>query len=740
MSGWLWAPEFRRARSWLRLVVGVLLLLGLGGAWFGLRATQPDAGSVDLLLAEIQLMAGSWQPEGLTALPWNLNIARVVVPLATTGFAILLLADFAGWARGRTRKHTLLVGSGPAAATIQARLRRPDGDRGRGRKVLVAPAGDPDTLRVNGVRGAKAIVVCGDDTFDTARNVASTRVAMKLARRKDVTTHLLVGDPGLALALRARRLAREDDEKRRLRVFTVDELAVRHHMRTASLDGPANPHILVVGSSAFGRAVIVEFARRWSRDADRTGTPLVTLVADDADLALRQIRDRWPFVTRTCHLRPVELPVETAMLSIAERPFRSYFCDEDEQRALRLALTAATRWRPGPGSIVVRLGHLANPPESGQSDQTSNLFDDLGGALEQVAVYDAAAREILLTEQIRQMTATPTPELVRAAADVEPLLAFARGIHQSYVDDALRRGETLGSRPLLRPWEELPEDARALNLVQAAAFPRTLAAIRCTVAPRTSLADPFFFRPGEVETLARREHQHWLEEQRARGWKAGAKRSDRNKVHPLLLPWEQLSEADRSRNRAIVRARPLLFDRVLEREGLQIVRLAADPTEQPPDTLPRWLTPEVVERLAPLVHERFLEQRRAEGVAMGATSATRPWAELDPDRQEANRAQARDLGNKLDLLEATVTTSPPVRPFEFAEEEVEMLARYEHDRWVSERISAGWRFGPRSDENKTHDLLVPWLYLAPQKQEVDREMVRNIPKLIEAAGFSITRR
>jgi RyR domain len=734
MGGWIWAPEFRRARSWLRLLVGVVLLLGLGGAWLELRTSEHG---IDLLIAELQLMTGNWQPDPEELLPGWFSIARVVVPLATTGFAVLLVADLAGWVRGMTRNHTLLVGAGPAADTMVARLRRPDGARGRGRRVLVAPAGDADTLRVNGVRGAKAVVVCGDDTFDTARNVASARTAMDLTRNKDVAAHLLVGDPGLALALRARRLAREDEEVRGLRVFTVDELAVRHHMRLTLSDPPPNPHLLVVGSGAFGRAVIVELARRWYRDGSRTDNPLITLVADDAEQALAQIADRWPFVHRTCRLRAVQRPILEAMLTIAERPYRSYFCDEDEQRALSTALTAATRWRPEPGSVVVRLGHLATPDTARPA-----LFDDLGKALHQVAVYDAAAQEIALAEKIRQMRAAPTPNLVRVAADVEPVLAFARGIHESYLDDAQRRGETLGSRPALVAWEELPEETRALNLVQAAAFPRTLAAIQCTVAPRTSLADPFFFRPGDVETLARREHEHWFAEQMARGWRQGGKRSDRRKVNPLLVPWEQLSEADRSRNRAIVRSRPLLFDRVLEREGLQIVRLAAesDPAAPEQDAVPRWLTHDVVERLARLIHDSFLAMRNADGVQLGATPAMKLWDELPEDLREANRAQARDLGNKLELLEATATTTSPARPFAFAEEEIEMLARYEHDRWVSERIAAGWTYGKRDDAAKTHDLLVPWLYLSAKKQEVDREMVRGIPKLVEAAGFFITRR
>jgi hypothetical protein len=119
----------------------------------------------------------------------------------------------------------------------------------------------------------------------------------------------------------------------------------------------------------------------------------------------------------------------------------------------------------------------------------------------------------------------------------------------------------------------------------------------------------------------------------------------------------------------------------------------------------------------------------------------RSWEELSEVLKESNRAQVRDIGAKLDLLESVVTMRPPARPFVFAEDEVKMLARYEHDRWVSERIAAGWTYGPeRNDGAKVHDLLVPWLYLTAQKQEVDRQVVRALPDLVEAAGWHIRRR
>jgi hypothetical protein len=733
MTGWIAAPEYRRVRTVLLWVIGLVLASSLVAGWYGLAEVTAGAGMLDLALAELQVMTGVWEPEGGVHLPRVLTLARVVLPLAAAGFAFLLAADLVGRVRGLTRNHTIVVGRGDAASIITARLRRPRGEAGPRKRVLTGAAGDADSLRPAGIRRAKSVVVCGDDTFDSATNITTTRTAMRLARHRNASAHLLVGDPGLALALRARRLAQPESRDRLIRVFTVDELAARHHVQRMPLEGEPAPHILVVGSSAFGRAVIVEFARRWSVEGDRSVTPPITLVAPDANHVAGQIGDRWPFVKSTCELRPVQLPVEEAMLANAVRPYRSYFCDDDEAKALRTALTAATRWRPGPGSIVVRLRRLAAQPDAYLQD-----FDNLGGALDPISVYDVAAQEILLDEELRRHSLMATPDGRRMAA-VDPLVVFAQGIHESYLDDARRRGEVLGSRPALVPWDALGQEFRAANVAQAAAFPRTLAAIRCTVAPRTRLADPFFFRPGEVETLARAEHEHWVEQLRSQGWTYGEQRAVNRKRHNLLVPWEQLSEADRSRNRAIVRRRPALFDRVLEREGLQIVRLAADSTE-PTVAPPAWLTPDVVERLAPLVHESFLKSRLATGSTMGSTPAMRSWEELSEDLREANRAQARDIGAKLDLLEATVTATPPARPFELADEEVEMLARYEHDRWVSERIASGWTYGVRDDEAKTHDLLVPWLYLTPTKQELDRDRIRHIPELLESAGWHITRR
>jgi len=49
-----------------------------------------------------------------------------------------------------------------------------------------------------------------------------------------------------------------------------------------------------------------------------------------------------------------------------------------------------------------------------------------------------------------------------------------------------------------------------------------------------------------IESLARkfseRQHQQWMNDRINKGWRYGPKRSDKEKTHPLLKPWNQLAE------------------------------------------------------------------------------------------------------------------------------------------------------------------------------------------------------
>ena len=97
--------------------------------------------------------------------------------------------------------------------------------------------------------------------------------------------------------------------------------------------------------------------------------------------------------------------------------------------------------------------------------------------------------------------------------------------------------------------------------------------IDCTIAPRSAGRPAFELSEGEVERLARHEHDRWVAERTGQGWRLGD-RDDDAKRHPDLIPWERLSEESKNKDREAVRNLPTIYDPALAEVGLQIVRLS----------------------------------------------------------------------------------------------------------------------------------------------------------------------
>lgn len=55
-----------------------------------------------------------------------------------------------------------------------------------------------------------------------------------------------------------------------------------------------------------------------------------------------------------------------------------------------------------------------------------------------------------------------------------------------------------------------------------------------------------------VEKLARNNHDHWARSRMEEGWRYGESRNDVDKVHPDLLPYDQLPESEKEYDRKTV--------------------------------------------------------------------------------------------------------------------------------------------------------------------------------------------
>jgi hypothetical protein len=549
----------------IRLFFGTLAVGAFALGYWGLSlllplesGASPSQRMFDLIYYDMQLFVLDPAPINVDHpdYSWPLQVARFAAPLAT-GYALgeaawALFGD--GWRRWRSRRrrgHTIIVGGTPAAQTIALGL----GAAGalETGTVVLAPDGHPTTLRAKGIARAAALYACENDATDPGVNVATVLAAAALRTRSGLRAYAQVFDPDLALALRARRIGLADAHHTRLDFFNLDEVAARLVIGAADLS-PGQPRVLVAGLSTFGRAVLVEYARRWRIDPRRRHIrPEVTVVDERAGAGVAQIVAKWPFVGEVCEVHAVDGDVREALrVGLASVPTTAYLCYTDEVLALGTALTAASLWRGEENSLVVRLNILSRlgtaftgsstPPRRPQP----KLLDDLGGRLLLVGVTENAADVVRIIQQ----------DLVER---------LAQAIHEQYVltqppDEA---------NPSLVAWEYLSEDRKRANRGLAVDIGHKLQAIGATVAPYSDDGVPFEFTALDLERLDAPEHERWYAERRRQGWRYGPVRDEQRKENPAMVPWDELPESQRSKDRtAISRLTAVLAD-----VGLRIVRL-----------------------------------------------------------------------------------------------------------------------------------------------------------------------
>ena len=151
--------------------------------------------------------------------------------------------------------------------------------------------------------------------------------------------------------------------------------------------------------------------------------------------------------------------------------------------------------------------------------------------------------------------------------------------------------------------------------------------------------------------------------------------------------------------------------------------------------------PDVIESLARAIHDGYV-RRHPPGSAREDPS-TNPWETLPETLRASNRHQAADIEAKLRAISCEAVESPGTAQVvdEFDDAEIERLAEIEHDRWTAERLADGWTSGAVKDvDAKRSPFLVPWADLSEQARDLDRDAVRQIPRVLAAIGFTVVRR
>jgi hypothetical protein len=145
-----------------------------------------------------------------------------------------------------------------------------------------------------------------------------------------------------------------------------------------------------------------------------------------------------------------------------------------------------------------------------------------------------------------------------------------------------------------------------------------------------------------------------------------------------------------------------------------------------------------IDLIAAAIHETWRSLSRAQGWSM-QPRLDRPFAELDDDGKEDNRAAARRMNDVLGVADLTLSDDPS-RQEAALPEGIEAMARAEHDGWVAQRSSAGWTWAEtRDDAAKHHPSMVPYAQLPEKEKDKDRNNVRHYPDFASRAGLRIVR-
>lgn len=171
------------------------------------------------------------------------------------------------------------------------------------------------------------------------------------------------------------------------------------------------------------------------------------------------------------------------------------------------------------------------------------------------------------------------------------------------------------------------------------------------------------------------------------------------------------------------------------------------------DSLADYTSAQVTKHLARAIHQSRLEAAVEDGCEPGSRPGLLPWDELPEELRQANRRQARRLGDRLaavGCLMVPTSEQPPAvdgpPPIDFTEEEAEVLARLEHEHGLSAPAVLGpgglpgQRDGRGDGERDGRDVeQVPWAQLSPNARARTVATVRRLPAVLADVGFQVLR-
>lgn len=429
--------------------------------------------------------------------------------------------------------------------------------------TIIGPPSDPTILEKAAVKRANHVLSLGDIDEDNAEVALTCIQLVQKTRYPPLTCTIQMINPMLYGIIRKHAFAARTGSPVKVEFFNQYALGARMLLdkyppallQDSATDPPA---VIIVGAGLLGTSLATRIARTWYQAHKQDGRRLhLTLIDVHAERIKKGLLYQYPQAEKTCDLEALALDVQSADFKnggFLDNPqfakgFCAYICLDDDSLGLYAALTLNHHPAGKASRFIVRMDH---------NTSVAKLISDEQLGLDSI--------HNIFPVNMFELTATSSLIL----AGEEEILA--RAIHENYCGRERLKGGTRKTNPLLVSWDELGtmtlekdgiagEKYRESNRRQATFIWTKLSLAGCSVGPITDwdAPDTFTFTAEETAILERLEHDRWMAEKLEGGWKYGPVRDDVKKLHPSIIPFDDLSEPEKVKDRDTIQQIPGLL-------------------------------------------------------------------------------------------------------------------------------------------------------------------------------------
>lgn len=450
--------------------------------------------------------------------------------------------------------------------------------------VISGNAMDPLVLMKAQVIHAKELFLC---TSDDKANIAIAKNAdrltrrlkpreierlQRIARRHELsvageTPHLglrcflCVDTPDIYEVFSAHSFFATNTDRFAIRLFNRRETIARNIFRNCAPDLYYRPrsqddpriHILFIGFEALVREMILQTALTAHYTDFRL--PLVTVLCpSDMETNIGRFMHRYPQLLQTVEIRflhydPMTVSAEHWREMQAEVPFSVCYVAMRRDVEGILSARRLNRLRRLGGMPAVNFVVCLN-----QQNYLAEIIDDdfLPITLDKSVLPEHEPIEYFET----------LDETISIAVVVnEALDVLARTLHNAYLHSQTSQGASAAQNASIVSWSDLPAHKKKANQHAAAHVDVKLRICSCIPRAADDAAAEVRFPPDAetLEVLAQLEHRRWMADKHLAGYSFGPRRDEDRMLHPDLIPWEQLTDADKEKDRENIRQIPKLL-------------------------------------------------------------------------------------------------------------------------------------------------------------------------------------